>query len=80
MVPLMTIFTPGMKISYVVINSASKRQEVEPFFADEEHPKPDFNYYAGRVAKTLARLTDVWDYDEVALLTGKRQPKQSTLF
>ncbi len=75
-----TTFTPGMKISYIVINSASKRQEVEPFFADEEHPKPDFTYYAGRVAKTLARLTDVWDYDEVALLTGKRQPKQSTLF
>tara|TARA_B100001750_G_scaffold57323_1_gene45276 strand:- start:35176 stop:37491 length:2316 start_codon:yes stop_codon:yes gene_type:complete len=75
-----TKFTPGMKIAYVVTNTASKTQEVEPFFAEGKPPKPDFNYYAKRVAKTLARLTDVWDYDEMALLSGKREPKQSTLF
>ena len=75
-----TTFTPGMKIAYIVTNSTTKRQEVEPYFADEEPPKPDFDYYARRVAKTLARLTDVWGYDEAALLAGKRGPKQSTLF
>ena len=64
----------------MVTNTASKTQEVEPFFAEGKPPKPDFNYYAKRVAKTLARLTDVWDYDEMALLSGKREPKQSTLF
>lgn len=67
-------FIPGMKVSYVVVESPGKgRQEVEPFFTGRpfEH-KVDYVYYSRRVAASLARITEVFDWDEAALLRGTR--------
>ncbi|MCI4354080.1 MAG: DNA polymerase II, partial [Thermoplasmata archaeon] len=36
---------------------------------------PDYPYYADRVAQTLARVTEVFDWDAEALLGGSRQRK-----
>jgi DNA polymerase I len=74
-------FIPGMKVSYVVVESPGKgRQEVEPYFTGRpfEH-KVDYEYYARRVAASLARVTEVFDWDEAALLRGTRV-KQHDLF
>jgi DNA polymerase I len=67
-------FIPGMKVSYVVVEFPGKgRQEVEPWFTGRpfEH-KVDYEYYARRVAASLARVTEVFDWDEAALLRGTR--------
>ncbi|MFP4051121.1 MAG: DNA-directed DNA polymerase [Thermoplasmata archaeon] len=71
-------FTPGMKVSWVVTNAEKTPQEVEPWVPDHELEKePDWEYYARRIAKTLARVTEVFGWDEEALLAGN---KQSSLF
>ncbi|MCK5414579.1 MAG: DNA polymerase II, partial [Thermoplasmata archaeon] len=52
-------FVPGMKVSYVIVQSSGKtRQEVEPWLTGKpfEH-KVDYEYYARRVAASLARVT-----------------------
>jgi DNA polymerase I len=67
-------FVPGMKVSYVVVESPGKgRQEVEPYLTGRpfDH-KVDYEYYARRVAASLARVTEVFDWDEAALLRGTR--------
>lgn len=74
-------FVPGMKVSYVVVESPGKsRQEVEPWISGRpfEH-KVDYEYYARRVAASLARVTEVFDWDEAALLRGV-QVTQHDLF
>jgi len=38
---------------------------------------PDWEYYARRVAQTLAYVTEVYGWDEKALLTGKRSQQKS---
>jgi DNA polymerase I len=71
-------FVPGMKVSYVVVESPGKsRQEVEPWLTGRpfEH-KVDYEYYARRVAASLARITEVFDWDEAALLRGTRVTQQ----
>ncbi|MFO7791444.1 MAG: DNA polymerase domain-containing protein [Candidatus Saliniplasma sp.] len=71
-------FTPGMKVSWVVTNAHKTPQDVEPWLPDSDLDKePDWNYYARRIAKTLARVTDVFGWDEEGLLAGN---KQSDLF
>jgi hypothetical protein len=37
--------------------------------------KPDYEYYAERVAQTLARVTEVFDWDAAALLSGSFQQR-----
>ena len=73
-------FVSGMKISFIVTNANVSPMVVEPYIPEEECPKPDYNYYADRIAKSLSRLTEVFDWDEKALKKGKRAPKQQTLF
>ena len=73
-------FVSGMKISFIVTNANVSPMVVEPYIPDEECPEPDYNYYADRIAKSLSRVTDVFDWDEAALKRGKRSPKQQTLF
>jgi DNA polymerase I len=71
-------FVPGMKVSYVIVESSGKtRQEVEPWLTGKpfEH-KVDYEYYARRVAASLARVTEVFDWDEAALLRGARVTQQ----
>ncbi|MEM2838511.1 MAG: DNA polymerase domain-containing protein [Thermoplasmata archaeon] len=71
-------FQPGMKVSWVVTNSRKTPQEVEPFVAGRKfEAKPDYRYYAERLAQSIVRVTDVFGWDERRLLTGAQQ---STLF
>ncbi len=71
-------FVPGMKVSWVVINDRKSPQEVEPYINGRPFTKkPDYEYYARRVAETLSRITEVFELDQNALISGKRQ---STLF
>jgi DNA polymerase I len=71
-------FVPGMKVSWIVTDGKKSPQIVEPFISGKafEH-KPDYNYYARRIAMTLARITEVSNWDEKSLLAGVQQ---STLF
>ncbi|MBS3816192.1 MAG: ribonuclease H-like domain-containing protein [Candidatus Thermoplasmatota archaeon] len=71
-------FTPGMKVSWIVIDASQTPQKVEPWLPDHKfEEEPDWEYYARRIAKTLARVTEVFSWDEKALLSGT---KQSDLF
>ena len=71
-------FQPGMKVSWVVTNSRKTPQEVEPFIGGRAFDKkPDYKYYAERLAQSIVRVTDVFGWDEKRLLTGAQQ---STLF
>lgn len=74
-------FIPGMKVSYIVVESSGKgRQEVEPYFTNRTFTyKVDYEYYARRVAASLARITEVFDWDEAALLRGTKVT-QANLF
>ncbi|MCW6167112.1 MAG: hypothetical protein LVQ64_01525, partial [Thermoplasmatales archaeon] len=38
---------------------------------------PDYAYYADRVAQTLARVTEVFGWDAVALLKGTRSTQRT---
>lgn len=69
---------PGMKVAWIVVNSHKSPQDVEPIAARRPLPegrKPDYGYYAGRLAQTLARVTEVFGCDEEGLLGGKRQQR-----
>lgn len=65
---------PGMKVAWVVTDSRATPQEVEPWIEGRPFTKePDWEYYADRVAQTLARVTEVYDWDAAALLRGTHQ-------
>jgi DNA polymerase I len=71
-------FVPGMKVSYLVTNGHKVPQEVEPFIDGRtEEIKPDWDYYAERMALTMSRITEGMDaeteWDSKALLTGVQQ-------
>jgi len=71
-------FVPGMKVSWIVTNSSASPQEIEPYIDGKEfEATPDWSYYAKRIASTVARVTDVFDWDIDSLLTGQQQ---SSLF
>ncbi len=72
-------FIPGMKVAWIVVNTRGSKQEVEPYIPNRPFPrKPDYKYYARRVAETLARITEVFGVDEEALLSGSRQSSLSS--
>jgi DNA polymerase, archaea type len=65
---------PGMRVAWIVTDSRKSPQEIEPWVEGRPFTKePDFGYYADRVAQTLARVTEVFDWDAAALLRGNRQ-------
>ncbi|MEM4293683.1 MAG: DNA polymerase domain-containing protein [Thermoplasmata archaeon] len=67
-------FIPGMKVSWVVVDAKKTPQKVLPYIEGKEfNGKPDYEYYARRVAMTLARVLEVFGYDEESLFTGRRQ-------
>jgi DNA polymerase I len=71
-------FVPGMKVSYLVTNGHHVPQEVEPYIDGREvEIKPDWDYYAERMALTMSRITEGIDadteWDSKALLTGVQQ-------
>jgi DNA polymerase I len=67
-------FMPGMKVSWIVTNARKSPQEVEPYISGRKFEKtPDYEYYARRIAMTLARITDVFGWDVQELLTGQQR-------
>lgn len=65
---------PGMKVSWVVTNGKASPNEVEPWIEGREFTsKPDYNYYATRIAATISRVTDSLGWDSRSLLTGTQQ-------
>ncbi len=71
-------FVPGMKVSWIVTDGKKTPQEIQPYIDGKVFEyEPDREYYAKRVAMTLARVTEVFGWDEKTLLGG---PKQKTLF
>src|SRR6184192_2647600 len=71
-------FMPGMKVSWIVTDSKKSPMQVEPYLSGAKFEKrPDWEYYARRVAQTLAYVTEVYGWDEKALLTGKRSQQKS---
>jgi DNA polymerase, archaea type len=69
---------PGMKVAWIVTNAKTSPQEIEPWIEGRPFPAgraPDYAYYADRVAQTLARVTEVFDWDADRLLETGRQRK-----
>jgi DNA polymerase I len=67
---------PGMRVAWVVTDSRKTPQEIEPWVEGRPFTKePDWEYYADRVAQTLARVTEVFDWDAAALLRGSHQQR-----
>jgi DNA polymerase I len=69
---------PGMKVAWIVVDSRKSPQDIEPIAAGRPWPqdrKPDYRYYAERLAQTLARVTEVFGCDETGLLGGKTQQR-----
>ncbi len=67
---------PGMKVSWIVTDSRSSPQKFEPWIEGRPLPngvKPDYKYYATRLAATVARVTDSFGWDEKALVSGVLQ-------
>jgi DNA polymerase I len=71
-------FTPGMKVSWIVTDSKVTPQTVEPYVSGTEFKgRPDHRYYAERLANMASRITEVFGWDEKALMLGIQQ---ATLF
>jgi len=71
-------FIPGMKVSWIVTDSKSSPQTVEPYVSGVEFKgKPDYKYYAERLSQTASRITEVFGWEEKDLLMGNQQ---ATLF
>jgi DNA polymerase, archaea type len=67
---------PGMRVAWIVTNSRKSPQEVEPWVEGRKFTaEPDWEYYADRVAQTLARVTEVFDWDAASLLRGSHQQR-----
>lgn len=72
-------FVPGMKVSWIVIDSKRRPQVVEPYVPNQNFTaRPDYQYYADRIAQTLSRITEVFSVDESSLKGGEIV-KKSTL-
>lgn len=67
---------PGMKVSWVVTNGRKTPQELEPYIDGVEFKhRPDYCYYAERVALSLSRVTEVFGISEGDLLAGTEQKR-----
>jgi len=69
-------FTPGMKVGYVVTDANESPMRVSAWLVDEigdGPPEYDGEYYAGRLAKSLGRITEAFGWTEQELLRGTRQ-------
>lgn len=65
---------PGMKVSWVVTDSKASPQKFEPWIEGRPFDaKPDYRYYATRLAATVARVTESFGWDERSLLSGIQQ-------
>jgi DNA polymerase I len=71
-------FIPGMKVSWIVTDSSTAPQKVEPYVSGKPFTaKPDYKYYAERLALMASNITEVFGWNESDILMGSQQ---STLF
>ena len=67
-------FIPGMKVSWIVTDGSSTPQKVEPYVSGVPFVgKPDYRYYAERIAQTASRITEVFGWTEKDLMTGNQR-------
>jgi DNA polymerase I len=67
-------FIPGMKYAYVVVNSRAKPIRVEPVIEGVEFKfRPDYRYYAERLAKSFSRVTFAFGMGMSDLLSTSTQ-------
>ena len=67
---------PGMKVSWIITDSKSSQQKFEPWIQGRglpENVRPDYKYYATRVAATVSRVTDSFGWDEKKLVADGSQ-------
>ena len=65
---------PGMKVSWIVTDAKRSPQRIHPYVSGREFDgTPDWNYYARRLAHTLAYVTEVFGWDDKSLLAGSQQ-------
>ncbi|MGC8580752.1 MAG: DNA-directed DNA polymerase [Thermoplasmata archaeon] len=68
------VVIPGMKVSWIVIDASKTPQKVEPYIDNVPFAyKPDYEYYAKRVAQTIARATEYFKCTEEIILRGTNQ-------
>ena len=69
-------FSPGMKVSWVVSNAKKRPMVVEPWIFEETGTKVeryDHDFYAGRLATALGRITEAFGWSSEDLLSGTKQ-------
>jgi len=67
-------FTPGMKTPFVITNGSVQPIKAEPVIEGLEFTaRPDYKYYAERLAMGLARITEAFGCDERTLMQGNSQ-------
>mgnify|MGYP002522733931 CR=1 FL=1 len=67
-------FIPGMKVSWIVTDAKSAPMKVEPWISGKPFAgKPDYRYYAERLSKMAAMVTDVFGWGEKDLMLGSQQ-------
>lgn len=67
-------FTPGMKTPFIITNGSAQPQKAEPVIEGVEFTaRPDYRYYAERLAMALARITEPFGCDERSLMQGNAQ-------
>ena len=67
-------FTPGMKTPFVITNGSAQPIKAEPVIEGIEFAsRPDYKYYAERLAMALARVTEAFGCDERTLMQGNSQ-------
>jgi DNA polymerase I len=67
-------FTPGMKTPFIITDGSIQPQKAEPIIEGIKFTaRPDYKYYAERLAMALARITEPFGCDERALLQGNSQ-------
>jgi len=67
-------FTPGSKVSWIVIDASVSPAEVEPYIDGIPFGhKPDLLYYAERLSKTIGRVTEAFGWSMDKLIVGKEQ-------
>jgi DNA polymerase I len=71
---------PGMKVSWIVVDADRSPMEVTPYISGRPFEgTPHWDYYAKRIAQTLAYVTEIYGWDEKALYSGTKAPRQSSL-
>jgi DNA polymerase I len=63
-----------MKTPFVITNGSSQPLKAEPVIEGVEFTaRPDYKYYAERLAMALARVTEAFGCDERTLMQGNSQ-------